>query len=712
MKRDRSFHPGHRPMARFITNAAPRGMRPAVVIGLLLACTAARGVDVWTESSLVNVMPDHEPGARASEAARIYAARGEWESFQICLNGGRKGLRVVSARGDAPRPGFPPPLIRRVGYLLIEAPSPRSSGESRLWPDPLLEMAPFDIPPGETRALWVTYFVPRDAPKGVQQALVEIAFEKGPKKRVPVSIEVFEFTLPEMPSLRTLFQLDRTPIRGVFGIDSDDLTAWKPIYDAVAPYRISYGLWNDGSLVAVDAEGHAETETFKEHLAYTVEASHMNTVNVGKGDRALSPFPEPSEGVLQDTLQLFLHDMGNWLQEREWLDRAILQPLPQQDSGAWQDARKAYFRASRADKRLHRVLVGSLHPSLERYTDVWAVPARFYQPYAQRRLQEGHSLQAEPAYPVRVVSASSSDSGGRFSLAPCVPDEAYDGSLFTAWVSGNVPAARKAEWLQIDLEELIHADRVRIAWKPGLEPRDLKVYTTFDGRLYGTASTKWEHHRPIDQFDESWSVGRFRSEKGLRGIRFEFREPSNDGPIGIVEVEFDQAPADMPTDRIEPLEIWTYSLEGDFPSLLVDAESIEARLCAWVTWGHRARGFLGGSLSNWPDAWSALAGEQPLVWSGAGQGASFLFYPGKTTLLSSMRAERFRDGVDDFDYLTILKGAIDDKRIDGALFRPYLAQRYYDADVRPSSIAKLGKELMEGRVDIGRALKAALAVKP
>lgn len=695
-------------MARYTTHRQLLGAFAATFVAFLFASTAAFGVEVWTESSLVNVLPDHKPDARSGEAARIYAARGEWESFQICIGGGRKGVRVVAARGEAPSPGFPPPLIRRVGYLLVDTPSPRASGANRLCPDPLLEMAPFDVPPGETRALWITYFIPRNAPKGVKKGTIEIEFEKGPKKRVPVSIEVFEFTLPEIPSLRTLFQLDRAPIRRLYDLDDRDLAVWKPFYDAVAPYRMSFGLWNDKGLVAVDAEGHAETEIFKEHLAYTVETSHMNTINVGMGNNAMLPFPEPSEGELQDNLQLYLHDMGNWLQEHDWLDRAILQPLPQQDSGAWQDARKAYFRASRADKRLHRMLVGALHPSLERYTDVWAVPTRFYQPYAQRRLQEGHSLQAEPAYPARMVAASSSDSGGRFSLAPCVPDEAYDGSLFTSWVSGGVPSARKAEWLQIDLEELIHADRVRIAWKPGLEPRDLKVYTTYDGRLYGTASTKWEHHRPIDQFDESSSIGRFRSEKGLRGIRFEFREPSDDGPIGMVEVEFDQAPSDMPTDRIEPLEIWTYSLEGDCPSLLVDAEPIEARLSAWVAWGHRAKGFLGGSLAAWPDAWSGLVGEQPLVWSGGGQGASFLFYPGGSTLLPSIRGERFRDGIDDFDYLTILKRAVDDKRVDAALFRPYLAQRYYDADVRPASIAKLGKELMVGRVDIGRALKGVV----
>ena len=49
-------------------------------------------------------------------------------------------------------------------------------------------------------------------------------------------------------------------------------------------------------------------------------------------------------------------------------------------------------------------------------------------------------------------------------------------------------------------------------------------------------------------------------------------------------------------------------------------------------------------------------GEDPLVWHLTGDtGSGYIVYPGSTKILPSVRFARFRDGVDDYDYMTILE---------------------------------------------------------
>ncbi len=673
---------------------------------LMLIVAALPGVtEVWTESAMVNVYPDSDKPSRADASVRLYAAGGERESFQICIRGGRKGFEIKEVRAKPLAKNFEPPEIRRVGYLSLQASSPRAEGTGLLQPDPLLEFTPFTVPRGETRALWVTYEIPRDASPGRYKGTVEVVPTKGRLHRVSVTLEVFGFSLPERPTLRTSFRLDRDAIEAAYDLDPRDLDAWKPIYDAFSRGRISFGIASGGGLVTVDEEGVADTAAFKEHLEYAVEAARMNTIDIGFGDSATAPFPAPPEGSLeQDPLQVYLHDMNNWLQPRGWLKRAYLQPLPPIETEERQEARREYFRVWRADSRIHRLVVGTLHPSLERYTDIWAVPARYYQPFAQARLLAGRSLTAEPAYPAISVNASSSGGGGVHAFVDTVPDEAYDGSLFTSWISAEAPSRRNPQWLRIDLDERVRTDTIRIGWKPGLEPPDFVIKTSFDRRIFNNATVRFEHHRPFTPFDESWSEGRFRSAKTFCAIWLHFTEPSPAGPIGITEIEFGLPPDPETVERIDPLEIWAYSLPGDFPSLAADAPPGDPRLYPWLCRGHNARGMLYHPLNEWPEALVRQAPVAPEIWTGGGTGERFLYYPGPDGPIPSIRAERLRDGIDDFDYLARLDEAVGDGAAFDRTVLRWREPRVFPPDMTPAEVEEFLSRILEARRQIGNAL--------
>jgi hypothetical protein len=677
-------------------------MKFAPLLLTLISLPAAG--EVWTEGPLVNLFSDSAPSPRADETIRLYAARGERESFQIAINGGRRGLRIKEVRGEPPSEGFAEPEIRRVGYLRVETPSRRAYRGAGEYPDPLLDFQPFEVPPKETRALWVTYTVPRDARPGRHKGQIEIVPEKGAKRRVSVTLEVFDFTLPETPSLRTSFSLDRERIRRTYGILDEALDAWKPIYDALSDVGISYSLWTGDGLVKVRADGMADATSFKDHLAYAVERGRMAAIDVGMGEAGIAAFPEPPEGVVQDPLQLYLLDIDGWLASKGWLDRAILQPMPPQETVERQEARKAYFRVWRADKRVRRLVVGALHPSLERYTDIWAVPLRYYQPFAQERVRQGYSLRAEPAHEALAVEASSSGGGETYAFTDTMPVEAYDGSLFTSWVSAVPPAKRNPQWLRIDLVELAQADRIRIGWKPGLEPKSIRVETSYDGRVYNEATTRWDHHPAGNPFDQSWSEGRFRSPKTFQSIYFEFEESANGGPIGITEIELGAAPDPETVERIDPLEIWTYSLKGDFPSLSADAHPTEARLAAWVCWGHDADGFYHRGLNRWPEGWARFRDEAPEVWTDSGDTSEFLYYPGPAAPIPSIRIERLRDGIEDYEYLKALKAAAGKGAAIEPGLREWLVRRLYPVDATPEELDGMRDRVHDIRVGAGIAL--------
>src|SRR5215470_3379913 len=135
------------------------GERPflAVLLALSFACHRAQAavprVDVV--SALAQVFPTHAP--EGSPTARIEAARGEWEPFQIVVRGPARAVSASAAPirtdGDA---AVPAPRLYRVGYLDVTTPS-SIEGQVGPWPDPLIpdvdayvgekrNAFPFDVP--------------------------------------------------------------------------------------------------------------------------------------------------------------------------------------------------------------------------------------------------------------------------------------------------------------------------------------------------------------------------------------------------------------------------------------------------------------------------------------------------------------------------------------------------------------------------------------
>ncbi len=190
--------------------------------------------NVWTIQETRHVLRGAPP--RDSRAVQLSAARNEWESFQILLRSDTP-LRIVRIETDAlrgPNGALLPPSetrLYREHQLRLETGTYRNAEFKPDWyPDPLIPLVeplsgkpltgarfqalPFDLPPGETHGFWIDLHVPADAPPGVYQGTYALVLANGKKAEIPVTLTVWGFSLPEVPSLMTSFGSPAQRLRG------------------------------------------------------------------------------------------------------------------------------------------------------------------------------------------------------------------------------------------------------------------------------------------------------------------------------------------------------------------------------------------------------------------------------------------------------------------------------------------------------------------
>lgn len=104
-------------------------------------------------------------------------------------------------------------------------------------------------------------------------------------------------------------------------------------------------------------------------------------------------------------------------------------------------------------------------------------------------------------------------------------------------------------------------------------------------------------------------------------------------------------------------EVWWYFLYGDRPPhfnpITIDHPGIESRIGHWAAWKYRVRGFAYYSVTGWGS--DPYADPRPQGTDQNGDG--FLLYPPVGgQLVSSIRWELLREGVEDFEYLRLAAG--------------------------------------------------------
>jgi len=193
-------------------------------------------------SSMIKVPMELEKPIYVGDTAKINAAGGEYESFQVIISSkdssALEGIhwKVDALTGKNGEIGVGNITVNPVGYVQTTTTSKSYPSSLGWWPDPLLQIDTLSIPAGERQPLWVTIYVPRGTPAGLYNGYIHIKADKKGSSGIPVSLRVWGFNLPLRPSLKTL-----TWVSSLKDFGGNSRKNRKAFYELLLKHRLGPG---------------------------------------------------------------------------------------------------------------------------------------------------------------------------------------------------------------------------------------------------------------------------------------------------------------------------------------------------------------------------------------------------------------------------------------------------------------------------------------
>lgn len=238
-----------------------------VTLVLQAASVQASSLTWWVTNPLDKVKAlDPAPGHPA-KGAELFAARNEFEPFQIVLRDDVQDTADLDIEFSDFRTEEGAQISRdRITvylerFLNITRPSTLES-KAGAWPDPLIPRVdryanekrnafPFTVRRGRNQALWVEVFIPERATPGHYAGFARVICGQSVAFTVPIHLTVWAFVLPSTSSLRSSFGLNGTALvkqhRGRYTDDNDLYALTKTYAKAALWHRVSI---HGGSMVA------------------------------------------------------------------------------------------------------------------------------------------------------------------------------------------------------------------------------------------------------------------------------------------------------------------------------------------------------------------------------------------------------------------------------------------------------------------------------
>jgi hypothetical protein len=649
-------------------------------------------------SSVVNVFPNAVfPNTDMNDRISLSAAKGESESAQIVIASETSPVAVerVSVSDLKSKNSIiknKAILMEIVGYADLITSSWRGISRTGLWPDPIIAMRPFECPAGESRSLWVTITIPRSAKAGEYKGTLTLFGKSGKLVVIPFNVKVYEFTLPEAPFLHTSYWM---VLESRYN-SLEDPEAKQQMLELFGQYRTSTNLLERPVFyLEKDGQISCDASRMKKTLQAAVKAG-FRTLNLGSGcwshadydnvtliDRKTGkPMSKDAQKTALDAwdarekakgklgvdhwffARMYMNDICDWLQSRKLLDRCYVQLFDEESNpGNFLYIADLYNQWRQFEPRARYLGLLGVHPDMQGVFDVWSPHIVVYDKEVYRIVSEGISLKGKKNFAAE-VSASSTGTSGTAAFYAYRPIDAYDGCEYTKWTPAANPVPGNVQWLRFDFKEPADIDGIRISpyeesrFKVVLDSVSLEV--SKDGQSFERIGMK---PRSSDQNVYDLPRNSYKSVK----IVFSANDPKftptslSATVFGVREVELVRAgmpmEATLPRAKIRKSEMWEYQVGADFPGVCIDANPTEIGYTGPMMFQRKSKGYLNFGAGQWQMVpLDRPKGEDPLVWHLTGDtGSGYIVYPGSTKILPSVRFARFRDGVDDYDYMTILE---------------------------------------------------------
>ncbi|MCE9616588.1 MAG: DUF4091 domain-containing protein [Lentisphaerae bacterium] len=625
----------------------------------------------------------------------VSAARGESEAFQLVLlpdqtNSLRQvtfsALRHVETT-QSPAVTF---SIREVAYVNVTAPTDSESLQGMI-PDPLPALVgPLVLAAGRQQPLWVTLNVPGETSPGDYTGQIQIELASGSPLVIPLRLHVWDFALPREPAMRTAYGMDLDTLDAYHNLHGDpelrlqvlrlylqDCAAHRvspidPIGDDGVDISYHDAPWGRGSQTP-DPDAPAGT-----NLVFEVVDSSA-TADLAAYAADLAPISPARNYTLSwnartDGAHAYLVSVNQYDANGNWIAGRNLD-FPQTGSGQWQHVEvtlaSRYFASTAAALRIHLYARGwSASGALLGRT--WFDDIRLAPVEGGSTLLAGGDFQYAAVDGI-VVRADFTrfDAAARFAFdelglnAFRLPLPGFAGG------SGQEHSVGKILWFDWGTPEYermfsntLHAVTDHLAERGWLD----KAYAYwFD-----------EPGTNDYAFVNSGMDLIHRVEPRLRRLLTEHGAPELRGHVDIWTPLLNAYEDEWASAcRRAGDDIWWYVATGPrspWPNNFIDHPGLEPRVQFWMAWHTGVKGSLYWNTTWWrhpdrpQDPWAdpmSYSVDSPVNW---GNGDGRLVYPprrwtsGETLVegpTPSIRWELIREGLEDYDYLALLKQQAD-----------------------------------------------------
>jgi Domain of unknown function (DUF4091) len=203
---------------------------PSLIVQTSPNLASAVNPVIWVVPSLKRVGKTEQP--QVNKNIDLFAAKGEYESFQIIVTGARQGLTNVNVSVSDLRSSGGSSISKkhitlyREHYVYVRDPSPTWRSHTNVslgkgwYPDALipfidpetklppqksqLTAVPFDLKSADNQPIWVDVFVPRNTAAGQYTGKFVVTSDQG-KSEGTIQMRVGNFELPLKPSLNSSF---------------------------------------------------------------------------------------------------------------------------------------------------------------------------------------------------------------------------------------------------------------------------------------------------------------------------------------------------------------------------------------------------------------------------------------------------------------------------------------------------------------------------
>ena len=351
-----------------------------------------------TQLPTVKVRPSD--AVTAASSVPVKGAKNETVSFQVILNGTTNysnldvSLSNFSGAGSIPVSNA---QLYRVGYINVTT-SSDSAGTTGEWPDTLYPIgkdryynqqrngSPFNLTANRNQPIWISLDIPKTAAPGGYTATFNVTQGTGGPviQTIPISLTVWNFTLPDQPSAKTTYRFDDydTYCYHYFGGNSNcqwdtnnvlnlHFLYWK----AAFAERINL----DGAFGGVTYDYNAGTNTIS-NVDWSLWDPTYDQVGV-----SLYPIPGPqfdwndpdhtwTQAETNEAIA-FWKVVATHYKSKGWFNNSFLYTADEPDDSTLPLNKKQADTLHAADSGFKAMVTDNYEPSLVGHIDIWTVIA-------------------------------------------------------------------------------------------------------------------------------------------------------------------------------------------------------------------------------------------------------------------------------------------------------------------------------------------------